>query len=364
MANKLDERRLIEEKKRAAEEMLAKERAKAARKVREAAEREARERAEREAKERAEREAYELARIRAEEEQRRIEREKQERARIRAEELAIWQKQNKKEKLLKFVLAVEIVFLSIFAIASIVFMFLGSRIYAMISITCAILTLVVMAAIMCNKCHKRDRQIAFSWAMVIIAGISLIYAFWQLSVKFGFTDMTIKDGVLTAYYANEEIVVIPEGVIEIGENAIGDKFGNRNTNNIRQIILPSSVKSIKKGAFINCTSLENISLPEGLETIDEKAFKGCSSLNEINLSESVKVIKTEAFAGCSMLEKVYLGEHLRTIESAAFMDCKLLKSITYNGTEEQWGNVSKAEGSILIISWDKNTGNYEITFLK
>ena len=74
--------------------------------------------------------------------------------------------------------------------------------------------------------------------------------------------------------------------------------------NISSVKIPSSVKSIKDGAFANCTSLAAVALPSGVKSIGNRAFFMCESLSEITIPSSVETIDDNAFYGCASLATV------------------------------------------------------------
>lgn len=53
-----------------------------------------------------------------------------------------------------------------------------------------------------------------------------------------------------------------------------------------------------------------------------RAFTGCENLKEINIPNSVKSIRQEAFEYCINLEKVYLPDNLEYIDEIAFNNCE------------------------------------------
>ena len=64
-------------------------------------------------------------------------------------------------------------------------------------------------------------------------------------------------------------VVIPEGVLSIGEHAFCGCSG------LTSIEIPDSVISIKWAAFSGCTGLTSIEIPNSVTSIEESAFYGC-----------------------------------------------------------------------------------------
>lgn len=73
---------------------------------------------------------------------------------------------------------------------------------------------------------------------------------------------------------------------------------------IKNVILPESVRKIETAAFANCTNLESISLNEGLVTVESQAFSDLPKLTEIVIPSSVSEIDESAFDGCNSLQAV------------------------------------------------------------
>lgn len=100
----------------------------------------------------------------------------------------------------------------------------------------------------------------------------------------------------------------------------------RNNTTVREIKLPSTVRSIEDGAFRGCSSLEKISIPEGVTIIHEYAFSGCTSLVGICLPSTLSYIDEYAFNGCTALEEVVMPDTV-SIDYRAFTECPSLKRI-------------------------------------
>lgn len=88
--------------------------------------------------------------------------------------------------------------------------------------------------------------------------------------------------------------------------------------NLREIIVPNSVRAIGKGAFWGCESLSSIKLSGQLEVISEKAFWGCRSLRSIKMPESLKRIEDNAFEFCGSLSFIFLAQNVEYVAPTAF----------------------------------------------
>ena len=69
--------------------------------------------------------------------------------------------------------------------------------------------------------------------------------------------------------------------------------------------------------FSGCTSLTKVTLPDGIKEIGKGCFAQTVNLKELNIPSSVETIREGAFAGCGLSE-IILPEGVKTIESYAF----------------------------------------------
>ena len=70
----------------------------------------------------------------------------------------------------------------------------------------------------------------------------------------------------------------------------------------------------------------------------------------------MKTIEKGLFKYCSELTSVVIDETVTCIGESAFEGCNRLKNINFRGTKEQWDKITKKS------NWDKNTGDYTITY--
>jgi len=85
-----------------------------------------------------------------------------------------------------------------------------------------------------------------------------------------------------------EVYEIPNTVVEIGPQSFY-------RSQIKNVIIPSSVKKIDSESFYQCENLEEVNLPEGLERIEWRALYGCHKIKTIVVPSSVTFIGGEAF---------------------------------------------------------------------
>lgn len=87
---------------------------------------------------------------------------------------------------------------------------------------------------------------------------------------------------------NGEAYEIPNTVVEIGPQSFY-------RSQIKNVIIPSSVKKIGSESFFQCYNLEEVNLPEGLERIEWRALYACHKIKTIVVPSSVTFIDGGAF---------------------------------------------------------------------
>lgn len=115
--------------------------------------------------------------------------------------------------------------------------------------------------------------------------------------------------------------------------AIGDE-AFINCRNLNSVSLVTSIKSIGNKAFSNCSRMTFVDyFPDSLTTIGDYAFSGCTSLKAIGpsivrLGKGVRSIGKGAFMNCSSIKTFIMEDRLTTIGDSAFMNCTQLNNVT------------------------------------
>lgn len=122
----------------------------------------------------------------------------------------------------------------------------------------------------------------------------------------------IENGILEKYEGSDPVVVIPDGVTEIGECAF------KESKTLTDLVIPDSVTSIAKHAFLRCAKLKNVTFSKSLVSIGDGAFTGCKALKEIELPKTLKAMGYGAFAGCTKLAKAVCDSEVYEIGSNPF----------------------------------------------
>ena len=101
-----------------------------------------------------------------------------------------------------------------------------------------------------------------------------------------------------------------------------------NGEEVKDLVIPNSVTSIKKYAFYECDGLTSVTIPNSVTSIGSSAFKNCSGLTSVTIPNSVTSIGSSAFYDCSGLTSVTIGNSVTSIGGYAFRGCSGLTSVT------------------------------------
>ena len=163
-------------------------------------------------------------------------------------------------------------------------------------------------------------------------------------------------------------LIIPNSVTRIGN------YQFHRFIQLTDIELPNSITEIAYGAFEGCSSLTSISIPfvggkeqtptdenqttfvhifggnvpdsirkvtiTGSSYLPNSAFANCQYITNIILKDSLETIGNFAFSGCKNLVNIAISSNITSIGQNAFNICNNLTNIYYEGTMDDWCNIS------------------------
>ena len=102
---------------------------------------------------------------------------------------------------------------------------------------------------------------------------------------------------------------------------------------MKSVVIPDSVTTIEKGAFVNCASLEAVTLPAAVTAVPESCFEGCAALKTVTHSDTITKIGAKAFSGCSPLTGFTIPKTLTELGAGCFSGCAALAKVDFTLAE-------------------------------
>lgn len=190
-----------------------------------------------------------------------------------------------------------------------------------------------------------------------------------------FTYVNHGDSIeITGFDNSVSDVVIPSEIEGLPVTTIST--GAFYLSAITSIEVPDTVTSIGEMAFLGCTSLKTVKLSTGVAKIEKNAFGSCSALQEVQVAKDnpnfssldgvlyskaqdtlviypaaktdaaytipsgVTSVAMYAFSENPYLETLTIPNSLIKVGDSTFFNCKNLRSVSYNGTEEEWNQIA------------------------
>ena len=126
------------------------------------------------------------------------------------------------------------------------------------------------------------------------------------SSQYKLTKIIITGGEKVPKYAFSNFNCLTEidlsgaPISAIGEYAFNDCTG------LKEIKLPSTLKTIDKAVFRNCTSMKEFKLVDGLECVGPYCFENCTGINSLTIPMTVTSMGRMMLLGCTELEELIL----------------------------------------------------------
>ena len=117
----------------------------------------------------------------------------------------------------------------------------------------------------------------------------------------------------------------------------------------RCVVIPKGVMYIGEGAFSDCKGLTSVTIPSRVTSIGDFAFRDCSGLTSVTIPSSVTSIGRCAFYGCRGMMSVMMRGERPDVEDEAFARCNKLAAIHVPANAKSWAGVKEWQGKKLIF---------------
>lgn len=116
------------------------------------------------------------------------------------------------------------------------------------------------------------------------------------------SDFQMEGSKLLKYTGTAEVVSVPDGVKEIGEEAFA---GN---DNLVKVTIGGDVEKIDYRAFADCDYLRTVKIGDSVTKLDTAAFSNNKSLKNVSIGTGLMELGSGVFAGCSQLSELTVAE--------------------------------------------------------
>lgn len=159
------------------------------------------------------------------------------------------------------------------------------------------------------------------------------------------------DNVTYSVDEKYNLTVSGEGRMDDYENGIDDNIPWKEyRKNIQSITVQDGINYIGAFAFILNSNVNIINLPSTVSEFGTRAFMLCSSITDITIPPDVTTLPYGLFYSCTSLESIRLYNNIIDIGEKAFNDCTSLQTVYFYGTEDEWNNITIADGNDALLN--------------
>ena len=168
-------------------------------------------------------------------------------------------------------------------------------------------------------------------------------------VSFNFPDGLLEFNIAKAPLTE---LIIPEGVQEVSI---------RDMPNLKKLVLPSTLEALQ---ISDLPHLEDLTIPGGVKKLDgnlEGFGERCNNLKNITLPDTLKTIGERAFYGCENLTSIIIPSSVTEIADGAFSQCPNLTEVIMEGEPKIHPNAFKdtpgyevKTTGLATMEWDED----------
>jgi len=165
-------------------------------------------------------------------------------------------------------------------------------------------------------------------ALVLLLTVGTVGA--SAAERYGAFEYYVSDGeahILRCHDNMGGTVVFPDTIEGCKVVSIsGDVFDYDVGSEVKSIVLSDGVTKIEPNTFENMDDLETVVLPDGLLEIGESAF-AFSGIKEITIPAGVTKLPSQVFRYCDKLQRITIQGEISEIGYMAFAECFQLREL-------------------------------------
>lgn len=169
-------------------------------------------------------------------------------------------------------------------------------------------------------------------------------AFYGCNIKQVILPATLREIGDFAFAGNASLrsVALPPMLEQLGAYALSG-------TGLKTIQIPKSVYWLGHGVFSQCTSLESIEIKENIDVVSDDMFNGCTSLEKVKLHDRLSRIGAKAFAHCNSLTTIYVPDSVSEIGEDAFEDVneKFILLCDFGSAAESYARKNKLKYQLI-----------------
>ncbi len=142
-------------------------------------------------------------------------------------------------------------------------------------------------------------------------------------------------------------VVIPSNIATVPENAF------YNNENITEIVIPSTVKTIGSSAIRFCKNLKKVTIQSNITTLPDRAISYNKALEEVVLPKTLKKLEKNSLAS-NNLKKIVLPDTLEVIGEYALYSNSELEQLTLPSSLKRLEGYALSYTSLKSITFPKS----------
>ncbi len=169
----------------------------------------------------------------------------------------------------------------------------------------------------------------------------------------------LTDGIsIISYSSDPDTIIIPDKIDGLPVKEIGGFSGRKG---LKKVVIPEGVVVIGDGTFSDCANLVDVTIPNSIKELGKNTFSGCTNLKQINIPESVLSLDTNVFSDTG-LTSIRIPSNVSSIDSTAFQFTSKLTSVDVSKKNSHYASqdgIVYSKDMTALILYPQGKTNYD-----